>query len=234
MSFLLRVFLPDAPGSLGRLAASIGEAGGDIRSVDVVTHNHSARAVVDDVVVDLPATALPDTLITAAQQVDGVEVDSIRPFSGSVNRSGQVAMLASIAQASSRTHALQLLVDGLPTTMSAGWAIVLSGNTTIHRVAASVAAPEDNGTILHTTPVTTARHLDPEDDDWLPESWTVMDSALAATPISDNGETLVIGRPGGPDFLAGEVEHLGKLGTILSAMMPSSLTRHDNPQDLRK
>ena len=84
MSFLLRVFLPDAPGSLGRLAASIGEVGGDIRSVDIVSHNFSDGAVVDDIVIDLPPTSLPDTLITAAQQVDGVEVDSIRPFSGSV------------------------------------------------------------------------------------------------------------------------------------------------------
>ena len=219
MSFLLRVFLPDAPGSLGRLAASIGEVGGDIRSVDIVSHIFSDGAVVDDIVIDLPPTSLPDTLITAAQQVDGVEVDSIRPFSGSVNRSGQVAMLASIAQAPSRSKALQLLVDGLPTTMSAGWAIVLSGQTDVHRLAASMAAPEDDGRILQSTPVTTARCLDREDDDWLPESWTVMDSALAAAPISDEDEVLVIGRPGGPDFLAGEVEHLGKLGTILSAMM---------------
>ena len=30
MPYLLRVALPDVPGSLGRLASAIGEAGGDI------------------------------------------------------------------------------------------------------------------------------------------------------------------------------------------------------------
>ena len=36
MSFLIRVILPDAPGSLGQLAETFGIAGADIRSVDIV------------------------------------------------------------------------------------------------------------------------------------------------------------------------------------------------------
>ena len=36
MSYLMRVQIPDAPGSLGLLAAALGETDGDIRSVDVV------------------------------------------------------------------------------------------------------------------------------------------------------------------------------------------------------
>ena len=34
--FLLRVELPDVPGSLGRVATAIGEAGGDIEAIEIV------------------------------------------------------------------------------------------------------------------------------------------------------------------------------------------------------
>ncbi|NUT99783.1 MAG: ACT domain-containing protein, partial [Saccharothrix sp.] len=36
MSFLLRVQLPDRPGTLGAVASALGEIGADILSVDVV------------------------------------------------------------------------------------------------------------------------------------------------------------------------------------------------------
>ena len=96
MSYLLRVQMPDSPGSLGYLAAALGEAGGDIRSVDVVDYLPNGY-VIDDIVVALPTGNLPDTLITAAHTLDDVEVDSIRPFSGSVDRRGQITMLAELS-----------------------------------------------------------------------------------------------------------------------------------------
>ena len=44
-----------------------------------------------------------------------------------------------------------------------------------------------------------------------------MDSALAGTPIEGTSLLLIIGRPGGPDFLLSEVEHLRQLGAIFGA-----------------
>ena len=38
MPYLLRVELPDVPGSLGRVATAIGEAGGDIEAIEIVEH----------------------------------------------------------------------------------------------------------------------------------------------------------------------------------------------------
>ena len=52
MSYLLRIQLPDEPGSLGYVAAALGEVEGDIRSVDVVDYGANG-VVVDDIVVDL-------------------------------------------------------------------------------------------------------------------------------------------------------------------------------------
>jgi len=220
MSYLLRIQLPDEPGALGYVAAALGEVEGDIRSVDVVDYGANG-VVVDDIVVALPMGLLPDTLITAAQSISGVEVDSIRPFSGSVDRRGQIALLAKFSQHTKNLdRALGDVVDGLPQTMTAGWAIVLGEQSDGHwvRRASSTAAPEDNGRTLPEAPIDSPRNLDPDEETWLPEDWTVMDSSIAATPMGE-GLVLVIGRPGGPDFLPSEVEHLGRIGTIVGAII---------------
>lgn len=220
MSYLLRIQLPDEPGALGYVAAALGEVEGDIRSVDVVDYGANG-VVVDDIVVHLPMGLLPDTLITAAQSISGVEVDSIRPFSGSVDRRGQIALLAKFSQHTKNLdRALGDVVDGLPQTMTAGWAIVLGEQSDGRwvRRASSTAAPEDNGRILPEAPIDSPRNLDPDEETWLPEDWTVMDSSIAATPMG-KGLVLVIGRPGGPDFLPSEVEHLGRIGTIVGAII---------------
>lgn len=215
----MRVRMPDAPGSLGLLAAGLGTVGANIIGVDIVGHDEEG-VVVDDIVVQLPSQHLPDALITASQEIPGVYVDSIRPFSGTVDRRGQVQMLAAVA---ARRHhvdqALEIMMENLPKSMTAGWAIVLKNSPNTHRVAASAAAPEDNGKVLHDPPVTDTRVLNPEKEDWIPENWTVMDSALAATPIRGTDLLLVIGRPGGPDFLLSELEGLGQLGTIVGAFL---------------
>ena len=58
MLFLLRVQLPDVPGSLGRLASAIGEAGGDIEAIEIVEKRTDGTAV-DDVLLTM-AGAMPE------------------------------------------------------------------------------------------------------------------------------------------------------------------------------
>src|SRR5699024_3567710 len=102
MSYLMRVRVPASLGALGKVAQALGNVHGAIRGVDIVGYDEDDSltneiVVVDDIVVDLPHGTLPDVLITAAQEVEGVFVASIRPFSGSIDRRGHVQMLASIA-----------------------------------------------------------------------------------------------------------------------------------------
>jgi hypothetical protein len=224
LSYLMRVRLPDIPGTLGLIAATLGAIDADIRTVDVVEHDPDG-SVVDDIVVDLPSGRLADALISAAQEVDGVYVDSLRPFSGTVDRRGQVSLIASVARRRHRRdESLTSLLEKLPKTMSVQWAVVLEsvtdtdGSVGVHRVAASSSAPEDDGRTLPETPVTEARTLT-DADSWVPDSWKVMDSALAATPLDGTDLILVIGRPGGPDFLLTEIGHLGEMGQILGALL---------------
>jgi len=89
----------------------------------------------------------------------------------------------------------------------------------ITRVAASLAAPEDDGSSPVSIDVAQARMLNAEAEDWVPESWGLLDSSLAATPLVGTGMVLVVGRTGGPDFLASEVQHLGHIGRIVGAIL---------------
>ncbi|ALC05637.1 hypothetical protein CDES_06035 [Corynebacterium deserti GIMN1.010] len=219
MSFLIRVLLSDTPGSLALLAEALGLVEANIQSVDVVERFPNGT-VMDDLVISIPREVMADTIITAAEEVDGVEVDSIRPFSGTVDRRGQIKMLAAIAnQRKNVKAAMEEMVDVIPRTMTSGWALVIDLNGPISRIAGSQAAPEDDGTVPDNITLTGARLLNPENDPWLPESWTLLDSSLAIAPIGKHGLALIIGRPGGPDFLASEVEHLGQVGDIIGAML---------------
>lgn len=218
MSYLIRVIIPDTPGSLGRLADALGSIEGNIESVDVVETTTSGE-VTDDIVISLPNGTPPDTIITAAQALPGVMVDSIRPFSGRVDRRGQIEMLAAVAaHHRKREQAMSDFVNVLPRTMSSGWAIVLDNGNTMSRIAGSSAAPEDDGTHPPHADVATARVLR-EEEDWVPASWRLLDASLCAAPIGETGMMLVVGRPGGPDFLATEVEHIGALCGIVGAIL---------------
>ncbi|AKK02927.1 ACT domain-containing protein [Corynebacterium epidermidicanis] len=219
MSFLVRVVLPDTPGSLGKLAAAFGSVGVNIESVDAVEQSLDGT-VTDDIVVTLPPGVLPDTIFSAALQLPGVDIDSIRPFSGRVDRRGQIILLAAVAEErTSHAKAMQRLVDTLPQSMTSGWAIVLRNDDVMRRVAASSAAPEDDGSAPAHVDIDAARILQPDTESWIPERWTLLDASLCIAPIGKTGLLLVIGRPGGPDFLASEVEHIGSLCTIVGSML---------------
>lgn len=219
MSFLLRVMLPDTPGSLSQLTEALGIVDANIQSVDVVQVLPDGTAM-DDIVVTLPAGTLPDTLISAAQQVPDVHVDSIRPFSGTVDRRGQVRMLAEFAEhRNNEVQALQALADVLPRIMTSGWCVVMRNHADrAERVAASAAAPTDDGSTPH-VPIDSARILNPEKEAWIPDGWALLDSALVGAPVGETGLVLAVGRPGGPNYLASEVSHLGDVATVMGGIL---------------
>ncbi|MBP3089037.1 amino acid-binding ACT domain protein [Corynebacterium sp. sy017] len=219
MSYIIRILLPDTPGSLGRLADAIGFIGGDIQSVDVVEAFNNGT-VMDDLVVSLPQSVMADSLITAAHEVEGVEVDSIRPFSGTVDRRGQIHMLAEVAGASTHSESLAKLVDEIPRVLTSSWAILLKITPAgLERVTASPAAPADDGSSPTNVAIDKARILHPENETWIPQSWALLDTALSVAPLNTDNLVLILGRVGGPDYLPSEVEHLGNLGKILGTLL---------------
>ena len=215
MSYLLRLVVPDLPGTLGAVATALGSAGADIVSLDVLERGDGFA--VDDVVVDLPADRLPDSLITAVRTVPGVEVESLRPFSGALDTHRELELLDALAHAAEGTAA-KLLAAELPRVFSSGWGVVLdcAGNAW-DVVAASEAAPSFDGVELPWMPLSTPRLL-PSEDDWLPERWREMAIEMMATPYGGEGCAVVLGRSGGPAFRRSELLRLAHLAGIASTV----------------
>jgi len=96
VSYLLRLVLPDRPGALGAVATALGTVGADILSVDVIERN--ADCAIDDFVVELPPDKLADTLVSAAATVEGVQVESIRPYAGQLDPHRELELLEALAR----------------------------------------------------------------------------------------------------------------------------------------
>jgi hypothetical protein len=210
VAYLLRVVLPDRPGMLGAVATALGEVGADILSLDVV--ERGPDGAVDDLVVELPGGALVDRLITAAQTLPGVSVESLRPYTGAADLHGDLELLEALAAESA--DPLDVLVTGAPAVFRAGWALLVDGGTV---VAASRGAPEITSLPEAWLPLPRARRVD-TGEAWVPQQWQLLATELAAAPVGGAHRVLLLGRPGGPLFRASEVLRLGHLAGIAATV----------------
>ncbi len=74
-SATIRVRLEDRPGSFGRLATAVGEAGGSLGAIDLVRVEGAAK--VRDVTVEATDAAHIERIVEAVRAVDGVEVEQV-------------------------------------------------------------------------------------------------------------------------------------------------------------
>ena len=154
VSYLLRIVLPDKPGSLGAVATALGNAGADILGVSVV--ERAAGHAIDDIAVELPGGRPPDVLITSAESVPGVEVESMRPHSGRLETHHELELIDEIA--GDPENGRQLLAEGVPRIFRAGWALIARReDTRSYRLAQSTAAPETSRSILSPCPPVSSR-----------------------------------------------------------------------------
>jgi hypothetical protein len=221
VSYLLRLVVPDRPGILGAVASAIGAAGIDIVSVDVLERGNGVA--VDDVVVDLPADRLPDSLITAVRAVPDVEVETLRPFAGPLDTHRELDLLEALSR-TAEDAAAKLLAAELPRVFHSGWAVVLSATTDGYEVtAASEAAPAFDGVDLPWMPIPGPRLL-PSEDEWMPERWREMAVEMMAAPYGGPGCAVVVGRSGGPAFRRSELmrlAHLTGIATTVASLPPA-------------
>ncbi|MFQ1001434.1 ACT domain-containing protein [Modestobacter sp. SSW1-42] len=220
MSYLLRLVVPDRPGTLGAVATALGDAGIDIVSVDVLERGNGVA--VDDIVVELPADRVADSLITAATAVPGVQVESLRPFAGPMDTHRELDLLEALAPAGVGTA--KVLAAELPRVFRSGWAVVLGGTSAdLTVLAASDAAPSLEDVPLPWLPLTTPLLL-PSDGDWVPPRWQEMAVEMMAAPVDGDGAAVLLGRSGGPAFRRSELlrlAHLTGLAATVARLPPA-------------
>jgi hypothetical protein len=204
-SYLLRIELADRPGSLGSLAVVLGSVGADILSLDVV--ERSSGYAIDDLVIELPPGGMPDRLITAAESLPNVRVDSVRPHTGLLEAHRELELLDHVAAAGDNESRLKVLVNGAPKVLRVSWCAVLrSSRGELQRLADSPWLPIERAAALDHTA------------DWVPQAWRDMDTTMVAAPLGDPHTAVVLGRPG-PEFRPSEVARLGYLAGIVATML---------------
>ncbi len=215
MTYLLRLVLPDRPGSLGAVATALGAAGVDIESLDVV--EHGPDGAVDDMVVRLPDGGLADTLISAAQSVPGVSVESLRPHPRAAETVRDLDIVDNLA--GDPAKALRALASLVPEAFRAQWAIVLEATPfALPRIVASSAnAPREREFATPWMPLAAARRFE-YDEEWVPDSWAERGVELAAAPIHGPYQALLLARAGGPSFRPSELVRLAHLAGLAGSI----------------
>jgi hypothetical protein len=136
---------------------------------------------------------MPDSIVSACNEIDGVEVIWISRYAAGGNLFLDLEAVEDLNE--NPSEALDRLVDVLPLTFRADWAV------RVHRVhgtgKCTDGAPQD----LPFVEIAGPSRLDVEGDD---------DNLYAGARI-DGNEIVVIARRGGPEFLDSELARLGHL-----------------------
>lgn len=194
MPLLLRVELPDVPGSLGRVASAIGEAGGDIEAIEIVEHRPDDGTAVDDVLLETAPGVMPDSIVSACNVLDGVRVLWVSRYAAGGNLFLDLEAVEELT--AQPVAALDRLVELLPAVFRSDWAARVrrteAGTELVHA--------------SHTAPASLPWH---DIDRSCPVPSEDENDVLAAAPLLD--DIIIIGRRGGPEYLESELARMGHL-----------------------
>lgn len=207
MSYLLRVELPDVPGSLGRLASAIGASGANIEAIEIV--GKDPGVAIDDVFITPDPGVMPDSIVSACTALEGVRVLWISRYAAGGNLFLDLEAVESMTQ--DPATAIQVLVDALPDVFRVDWGVHMTrygdGAVIVH---GTVSAPTE---VPHG--VVWPANLEKASVIDVPEAWE--DLVVAASPLNAD-ELVVVGRRGGPGFLDSEIARLAHLVAMAASL----------------
>lgn len=202
-TFVVRVWLPDRPGALGQVASRIGAVRGDVVGIDIL--ERGAGRAIDELVVQLPDANLVSLLLAEIDQVDGVDVEDVRPANSELQdpRLDALETAALLVGAASRDDLLRCLVAHARRDFGTEWAVVVDLDERV--LLASHGAPPPPGWLVafvagsQSSEAACAGECGPDDVAW---------AGLAGSELA-----LVLGRQGRP-FRARERHQLAALTRI--------------------
>src|SRR3954452_13689564 len=198
MPFLLRVGLPDVPGSLGRVATAIGEAGGDIEAIEIVEKR--GGTAIDDVLLEMNEGAMPDSVVSACNAIEGVSVMWISRYAAGGNIFLDLEVVEELT--TDPSSALDRVVELLPVAFRSDWAMRIHRSKGVVR--RTDAAPSD----LPFVEIERGTRIEVDGDD----------VNLYAGARIDGNNVVVIGRRGGPDYVESELARLGHLVSLAASL----------------
>ena len=211
MSHLVRVELPDVPGSLGAVASAMGLAGANIEAIEIVEHRSDGTAV-DDMFIEMAPGVMPDMVVSAVQRIEGVRVLWVSRYAAAGNLHLDLEAVEVITEDPRR--AVETLTELVPKTFRCEWALIAECRAGVVRTISSTSsAPTLPGAVATWFPM--ERSTRPEvDDDW--HGWSA--TVVAAAPLGSPERIVVFGRRGGPDILDSELARLDHLAALTASI----------------
>lgn len=204
---VMRLWLPDIPGTLGRVAAAIGQVSGDVVGIEIL--ERGANLAIDELTVSLPEGASLDALIGAVGRVDGVTIEDV--YHVETDRSEQSVLALDVAarimetDVANRLDAACALLRNL---LHADWCVITNATD-----AANASPIARSGTLPDLQWVAAfldgSSHLPPD----IAQEHTPADIAWA--PISGLDATIVLSRHRGA-FRLRERQHLALIARIVA------------------
>ena len=209
-TYLVRLWLPDRPGALGAVASRIGAVRGDVVGIDIL--ERGAGRAIDELVVQLPDANLVSLLVAEIDQVDGVDVEDVRPAPERLHDAGLDALetAALLVGADHEDDLLVKLAGHACRDFGADWAVVVDvdvDDAEVRAVEGTPPAPDWLAAFVigsRTSAALAAGESGPGDIAWA----AMADSSLA----------LVLGRKGRP-YRARERRQLAALVRIVDARL---------------
>ncbi|MFZ9157191.1 MAG: hypothetical protein ACO230_03765 [Ilumatobacteraceae bacterium] len=203
---VMRLWLPDLPGTLGRVAAAIGRANGDVIGIEIL--ERGAGMAIDELTVMLPDGATSDALIDEVSDVEGVAVEDVHEVAA--DRPDQSVLALDVAArimeapATSRAAIACELVREM---LESDWCVILSDQESVP-LATSGDVPDLAWLAAF---IDGASHLSIDDA----HEYTPSDMAWA--PLALDGSTIVSGRSKGA-FRLRERRHLTLIARIIGSV----------------
>lgn len=130
-TFVVRVWLPDRPGALGAVASRIGAVRGDVVGIEIL--ERGAGRAIDELAVQLPDASLVSLLVAEISQVDGVDVEDVRPavHGGGDPRLDALETAALLVAARTPSEVIDQLVAHAARDFDSDWCVVLDPATSV-------------------------------------------------------------------------------------------------------
>lgn len=182
----------------------MGTCGADISAIEVV--GKQIGFAVNDFMLTMPPGALPDSLVSACNTLEGVKVLWLSRYPDSWGIESDIETLNRMSEHPG--EAAEILTEAAPTVFHVQWAALLdrAGQVTV----CTELAPEINGSGEELFGDLGSVHRTNLAEGWL-DGWA--ETTCAVAPVTRGG-AIVLGRLGGPEFLDSELSRLKHLAGL--------------------